>query len=593
MVLKLKNWFMGLNIRHKILILFYGIVVITSLLIVFFSYTISINQLKKEVGNSLLRDTKRIAASIDFLQRDVNELSSFLVLDQRIQNFISPHSDFTKYSLGPLASLLASKDYISFIALYSFQGDKYYFSNDSSTLIMDLELIKRTSFYREVLEKNGAPMWLSLENLPFDLIIKNNYPKIAMARVLLDFNTYKPEGLLVICINIPTIEKVYSENLKEKESAFFIADRNGNIISFKSTFSGFTPKSAQNILAKYLKDKQNVVININSSKLLVTSSPIPTSDWRLVSVVSLKNAINSIRISFIEFYLRILVFCLLFAFLVSMYFSRALTHPLERLANSMKKVRQGNLEEKVEFEYHSKDEIAIVIKEYNRMVERINDLINRILKLEINKREAELKALEAQINPHFLYNTLDTIFWKAEKAKDRELSEMICSLSRLFRLTLNRGEEFIQVRGEKELIERYLFLQSKRYKNKFKYSVKISDEILDYYIPKLILQPFVENAIVHGLENNSEESFVEVIGEKEGENLKFIIKDNGPGMSEETLEKLKRFIESENIEEKVGYAIRNVNERLRLYYGDKYELKIESRQGEGTTISLILPESIS
>ncbi|MGB9808728.1 MAG: sensor histidine kinase, partial [Caldanaerobacter sp.] len=445
MILKLKSWFMGLNIRHKILILFYGVVVITSLLIVLFSYTISINQLKEEVGNSLLRDTKRIAASIDFLQRDVNELSSFLVLDQRIQNFISPHSDFTKYSLGPLASLLASKDYISFIALYSFQGDKYYFSNDSSTLIMDLELIKRTSFYREVLDRKGAPLWVSLENLPFDLILKNNYPKIAMARVLLDFNTYRPEGLLVICINIPTIEKVYSENLKEKESAFFIADRNGNIISFKSTFSGFTPKSAHDILTKYLKDKQNVVININSSKLLVTSSLIPTSDWRLVSVVSLKNAINSVRISFIRFYLRILAFCLIFAFLVSMYFSKVLTRPLEKLANSMKKVRQGNLEEKVEFEYHSKDEIAVVIREYNRMVERINELINKILKLEINKKEAELKALEAQINPHFLYNTLDTIFWKAEKAKDKELSEMIYSLSRLFRLTLNRGEEFIQV----------------------------------------------------------------------------------------------------------------------------------------------------
>ncbi|MDP9750150.1 two-component system sensor histidine kinase YesM [Thermoanaerobacter pentosaceus] len=536
----------------------------------------------------MLRDTKRIAASIDFLQKDVNELSSFLFLDQRIQNFISPRPNFTKYYLEPLASLLASKDYISFIILYSFEGDKYYFSNDNSTGVVDFEQLKSTELYKQILKNKGAPMWLSLNNLPLDLIIKNNYPKIAMAKLLLDWNTYEPAGILVICINIPTIERIYMEDLKEKEACFFITDNHNKIISFTSTSPQFTPQFAQELLKKYLSDEQNRIITANSSKLLITSSYIPTSNWRLVSVVSLENAINTIRNSFVLLYVRILILCLVFAFIISMYFSSMLTLPLQKLVNSMKKVREGNLREQVNIPSHANDEITILVTEYNSMVEKINELINKVLKLEIHKKEAELKALEAQINPHFLYNTLDTIFWKAEKAHDSDLSEMIYSLSRLFRLTLNRGSEFIQIKGEKELIEHYLFLQSKRYKNRLKYSIDISPEILNYSIPKLILQPFVENAIVHGMENNTNQSIIEIIGKKEGEYLCFIIKDNGIGMSKQQLEELKALLNSGK-ESNLGYAIKNVNERLKLYYENDYKLTIHSEPGKGTEVKLTLP----
>jgi two-component system sensor histidine kinase YesM len=588
MLLKLKNHFLRLSIKYKILILFYSIVVVTSLVLALFSYTISTNQLKEEVGNLLLRDTKRIASSIDFLQRDVNELSSFLFLDQRVQNFINPRPDFTKYSLEPLASLLASKDYISFIMLYSFQGDKYYFSNDNSTGVADFYELKSTNFFKQIIKNKGAPMWLSLNSLPFTLIAKNNYPKIAMARLLLDFNTYEPAGVLIICINIPTIEKIYMEDLKEKEACFFIADSSNRIISFESTTPQFTATFAQKLLNKNILSRENEIITANSSKLLITSSYIPTSNWRLVSIVSLENAINAIRNSFVLLYIRVLILCLIFAFIISMYFSSMLTAPLQKLVSSMKKVRQGNFREQVNIDPHASDEIAILVCEYNNMVEKINELINKVLKLEIHKKEAELKALEAQINPHFLYNTLDTIFWKAEKSHDSEISEMIYSLSRLFRLTLNRGSEFIQVKGEKELIEHYLFLQSKRYKNRLKYSVEIDAEIEDYYIPKLILQPFVENAIVHGMENSTSQTYIEITGKKDGDKLCFSIKDNGTGMSKEQLDKVKELLESGK-ENNFGYAIKNVNERLKLYYENRYNLSIQSQSGQGTEVILTLP----
>lgn len=472
--------------------------------------------------------------------------------------------------------------------LYSFQGDKYYFSNDNSTGVADFFEIKQTDFFKQVVKNRGAPMWLSLNSLPFTLISKNNYPKIAMARLLLDYNTYEPAGLLIICINIPTIEKIYLEDLKEKEACFFIVDSNNRIISLESTTPQFTATFAQKLLNENILSRENEIITANSSKLLITSSYISTSNWRFVSIVSLENAINSIRNSFVLLYIRVLIMCLIFAFVISMYFSSMLTAPLQKLVNSMKKVRQGNLREQVKIDQYASDEIAIVVSEYNNMVEKINELINKVLKLEIHKKEAELKALEAQINPHFLYNTLDTIFWKAEKSHDSEISEMIYSLSRLFRLTLNRGSEFIQVKGEKELIEHYLFLQSKRYKNRLKYSVEIDVEIEDYYIPKLILQPFVENAIVHGMENSTSQTYIEITGKKDKDKLCFSIKDNGTGMSKEQLDKVKELLESGK-ENNFGYAIKNVNERLKLYYENRYNLSIQSQSGQGTEVILTLP----
>lgn len=553
---------------------------------------LSSKQLRDEIGNILLKDTKRIATSIDFLQKDVNELSSFICLEPRIQNFITSHETNSNYSLEPLSNLLASKDYISFIILYSLNGNKYYFSNDNSSEIIDLSSFKELSIYNTIIKAKGAPVWFSVESLSEPIIIRNKYSKIAMARVILNFNTYQPAGILIMCINIPTIEKIYTDDLIEKKASSLILDQSGNIIAFQSSTNKFGISFANAIIKKFNLNLQDSFLTIEKSKVIITSNEIPTTNWRFVNIVSLENVMDKIKKSIVFLYIRIAIICLIVAFIISIYFSSLLTLPLQKLAASMKKVREGHLREKVNLPLYANDEVSLLVSQYNEMIEKINELVNKIFKLEIHKKEAELKALESQINPHFLYNTLDTIFWRAEKSKDSEISEMIYALSKLFRLTLNRGNEFIQIRGEKEFIESYLFLQSKRYKNKLKYQIQIPDEILNYYIPKLILQPFVENAIVHGIENNNSESIIEVTGKKEGEFINFTIKDNGIGIDEDKIKKIKDSLKSSNTKEEFGYAIKNVNERLRLYYEDNYKLDINSKIGVGTEVSILLPLNI-
>jgi two-component system sensor histidine kinase YesM len=210
----------------------------------------------------------------------------------------------------------------------------------------------------------------------------------------------------------------------------------------------------------------------------------------------------------------------------------------------------------------------------------------------LKEKEAELKALQSQINPHFLYNMLDTIFWEAEAAGQSRISEMIVSLSRLFRLSLNRGKSFTNVAKEKELIELYLSLQKMRFKDLLQYRIDIPDEIGGYVMLKLVLQPFIENALIHGIERKRGGGYVNVTGALSGESLRFVIEDNGAGMDAETVERILKVQNESDVytaQETGGYAIQNVNARLKHYYKDRYRLKYNSEPGKGTTVELIIP----
>lgn len=244
--------------------------------------------------------------------------------------------------------------------------------------------------------------------------------------------------------------------------------------------------------------------------------------------------------------------------------------------------------------FSGEDEIGELGRGYNAMIMHIKDLIERVYKLHISEKEAELKALQAQINPHFLYNTLDTIFWKANKKQVPEISEMVYALSKIFRLSLNRGEDITTVAQEKELIHNYLVLQQIRFKEKLSYQINFDPRIMSLSIPKLILQPFVENAIIHGIEGQESGGRITINGRLENDRMVFKISDDGVGMPEEKITQVlinrdhKQNIPSATVVSG-GYAIGNVLERLELYYHSDYDLQFDSRPGCGTTVTIKIP----
>ena len=251
------------------------------------------------------------------------------------------------------------------------------------------------------------------------------------------------------------------------------------------------------------------------------------------------------------------------------------------------KVAGGDFSVKTQVE--AGDEIAVLTRSFNDMTEEIGILVDDIRKKQENLRIIENRLLQEQINPHFLYNTLDAIVWLAEENKSAEVVKMVTSLSDFFRTTLSKGHDYITVKEERTHIESYLEIQQFRYQDILDYEIQMDEEIYGYIIPKLTLQPLVENALYHGIKNKRGKGKILITGKKQGDKIIFQVIDNGKGMTEEELNSLrKKMAGTDTGDEAKGFGVSNVNQRIKYYYGEEYGVFFESKENEGTNATIII-----
>ena len=267
--------------------------------------------------------------------------------------------------------------------------------------------------------------------------------------------------------------------------------------------------------------------------------------------------------------------------------SRSVTRPIQKLCSVTQKVAEGDFTVKTKVE--NTDEISVLTQSFNDMTEEIGVLVEDIKKKQANLHIAETKLLQAQINPHFLYNTLDTIVWLAEENKKEEVVSMVTALSEFFRTTLSKGRDFITVKEEESHVESYLKIQQFRYQDIMDYEINIDESMYGFVIPKLTLQPLVENALYHGVKNKRGKGMIRITGRLKGGDMIFKVIDDGKGMTEEELGKLQNSLKKDKSDRKEdGFGLSNVNQRIRHYYGEGYGISFESRENEGTTATIIL-----
>lgn len=277
----------------------------------------------------------------------------------------------------------------------------------------------------------------------------------------------------------------------------------------------------------------------------------------------------------------VLLFCLLLILFLGYFFSRKMVERLEQLTENMNQINLGL--RKVTVVSQSKDEIGVLVRTFTRMMEEINKLISQVYEAKIKLQKTEMKALQAQINPHFLYNSLSIINWKALEADNEEISRITLALSTYYRTSLNKGETMTIAANEIRNIDAYLQIQLIMHDNSFQVIKEIQEDTLSYSVPKLILQPLVENAIEHGLDvSEKEEKWLKISVCKEKDALIMAVEDNGMGMSEEQAKSIITYRSK-------GYGVRNVNDRITLLYGEEYHLRVKSRQGEGCRIEIVIP----
>ncbi len=296
---------------------------------------------------------------------------------------------------------------------------------------------------------------------------------------------------------------------------------------------------------------------------------------------------------FLTMLILLVVILLLSVIYVSARISKKITDPINRMCSTTMAFASGDFS--VRAQVGSGDEMDTLAQSFNSMVTEISQLVEDIRIQQKNAKDAELKLLQAQINPHFLYNTLDAIMWLVESGQNEQAVSMVSSLSSFFRTTLSKGRDWITVSEERDHIRSYLEIQQFRYADILEYEVDIPEKIGEYYVMKLMLQPIVENALYHGIKNKRGMGKIIVEGRESGSDLVFIVSDNGIGMTEQQLLHMRKLISGEiaNDSQPNGFGIANVEQRIRLHYGSQYGIMAESTFGEGSTITVRIPKVLT
>ena len=312
---------------------------------------------------------------------------------------------------------------------------------------------------------------------------------------------------------------------------------------------------------------------------------VSDSDWRVVGVSYVDELVNRSVSEMIHLSAILAAVLLAAAVLTSWLLFRLLARPLRGLADAMERFET----DADHFTYRSVGgtrEVQELSGSFGHMVLRIQQLMATVREEEVNLRKTELKALQAQINPHFLYNTLDSIAWMCEQGRNADAVKMVHALARLFRISISKGHELIPIAKEIEHAESYLQIQKYRYKNQFTYQFDVDPACLDYYCNKITLQPIIENAINHGLDLLVDEGSITVQVCQDGDDIVFYVRDNGVGMSNELIQAILE----QGPEDRAGIGIRNVNDRLKIYFGKQYGLHITSEPDVGTCVEIRMPK---
>lgn len=318
---------------------------------------------------------------------------------------------------------------------------------------------------------------------------------------------------------------------------------------------------------------------------IYTVKTLDNYEWRVVGVSFVDELVTARKGEIVGILMTILAVVVATAFISIYVLSGKISRPIKELVKAMEDFEK-NAEDFAFEEVGGSSEIRALSDSFDHMVVKIQALMEKVRNEEISLRKTELKALQAQINPHFLYNTLDAIGWLCEEERSQDAVEMVNALAKLFRISISKGHELIPIEKEVEHARSYLKIQNFRYKNQFTYEFHVEEECLSYYCNKITLQPIIENAIYHGIDRMVEEGKIEIMIQSEEDDILFIIKDNGVGMTKEQCSVILK----KEPGDQTGIGIKNVNDRIKIYFGEKYGIRITSEPDKGTCVTIRMPK---
>ena len=395
----------------------------------------------------------------------------------------------------------------------------------------------------------------------------------------------KKEAVFFIDLNYSAISGLCDQNIVGNQGYAFILDAEGNIVYHPQQQQLYNELQTENIGLIMESESDTILYGKGSGEKLYTISRSEKTGWTVVDSVRVEELLRKSNEAQ-SIYILVAAGLVAVALFFSKFIAKNITQPIQKLCESMEKVQEGDFSVS-DVVVDSANEIGSLTTSFNVMTHRIQDLMEQNIREQEAKRKSELKALQSQINPHFLYNTLDSIIWMAEGKKNEEVVLMTASLARLLRQSISNEDEVVSIGQEIEYARGYLTIQKMRYKDKMEYQIDVDPSILNIPLIKLVLQPVIENAIYHGLKYKESKGFLLVRGFPKDGNAVLQVIDDGVGMDEETLEHI---YEKHKVNYRSnGVGIYNVQKRLQLYYGNEYGITYESEVGKGTTATITIP----
>ena len=529
------------------------------------------------------------------IQQMNQNIDSYIDYMENIAYLISSNEDVQDYLfdekidnegryriLNQLQTILDSRSDIRNVGIISKNG-RMLINDGSKSVNQDLDL-NTQEWYATALEKPNGPI---LTSSHVQHIISGERPwVITLSRGIRDRSgSGEKEGVFFIDLNYSAISELCDQSTVGTKGYAFILDAKGNIVYHPQQQQLYNELQTENISLIMDTDEDTVLTGTGNDGKLYSISRSEKTGWTVVDCTNVKELLSKSRQAQSVYVLTAIILVIV-ALLFSRFMARSITLPIQKLRDSMKKVQEGDFSVS-DVVVDSKNEIGSLTKSFDVMTHRIHELMEQNVHEQEEKRKSELKALQSQINPHFLYNTLDSIIWMAEGKKNEEVVLMTASLARLLRQSISNEDEVVPIANEVEYARGYLTIQKMRYKDKLEFQIEVDSSILYTPLIKLVLQPIIENAIYHGLKYKESKGLLIVKGFMKDGNAVLQVIDDGVGMDEETLahiyDKHKVNYHSN------GVGVYNVQKRLKLYYGEDYGITYTSELGKGTTATITIP----
>ncbi|GIQ69938.1 sensor histidine kinase [Xylanibacillus composti] len=600
-----------MSIRFKLFAAFFLFILLPFCLSGLGAYWFVSDFIEKKYSQQAELTLRALSQNVEFIFGEMNKVTDSTIASTALQELLDnrgydlKHLTETDYlELNQIQKsfreLLINHPSVSFAFMYTLHDERILpIFAKGNFAALPFEEFQRQPLYQSVLERDGLPRWVGPYEYPR---LTGADPVFTQIRLVKDIDTLRDKGILLVQMKQSGLENLFRYfryRQEEYDTRFLIVNEQGLILYDSAGEMG--GERMQAYTTAQLHDGGGYVSDrlvFAEEESILSSIPVGEEQWRLVSLTSWHSLSREIT-AYAKVVAAITGLCLLSALAFLMFSVNRIAKSIVRIVRSMRRVEDGELHIRVREE--GRDELSLLAQGLNSLIERVHALLGKVKQEQQLKNKAELRVLQAQIKPHFLFNTLESINVLAARNEGRKVSEMVQRLGVLLRISFQEQER-IPLRQELAHLRSYLDIQMFRFEDLFAYELDVPEELLGCYLPKLTLQPLVENALQHGFEGIVYKGLIRIRGELEKNQLVLYVEDNGIGMDAQTLSRFSYIAEDVGDAtvqpsagpahaERRGLGLRSVADRIRIEYGSAYGLWICSHSGRGTTIKCVLPNS--